>query len=151
MAEEDGMVALAATVSTMRMLADGSLSMAVIIEPKDRVQAMALFGQPGQPLAIAALKEGYAAAGFKPATGGATRDQRGPLCREAIDLCNNPKFLDFIAVEHFSKTPDAAKGYILGCCGINSRKELDTNAEAARTFATRVRRMFQQWVREQQE
>lgn len=130
-------------VAGFRLLADNTVRVTVDISPQYAAEAKALCGSIGQSLAIAALKDGYASVPAAPAP----KDKIGPLCREAIELCANPKFHEFITVEHWNPTPDAAKGFILSCCGIESRKELDTNAEAATIFRRRVRSLFQQWLR----
>ena len=137
------MTALSGAIQGLRMLADGTIRLTVDIEPKDRVDAMTLFGSIGQPVALAALMVGHAAVKEK------TPDPRGPLCKSAIELCKNTMFHEFIAVEHYAKTQEAAKSYILHCCGITSRKELDTNAEAAEIFRRRVHKEFQAWLRGQ--
>ena len=138
--------ALAGAVSGFRMLADGSISVTLVFEPKDRAAAMALMGSPGQPVAVAALAAGFAQAQDKP-----PRDQRGPLCREACELCANPGFHTFIARLGWDRNEESAKAYILAACGVASRKELDTDANAAEAYRRRVRGEFLRWMREQQD
>lgn len=148
MAEENSVIAGA--VEGLRMLKDGSISMTVIIEPKDRVAAMALFGSPGQPVALAALKPGYAAKSNAP-EGGTYRDL-GPLCREAIDLCANPAFKRYI--QHALRAVDRptegqCKEFICTTCSVGSRKELDTDEGARDLFIAHIRKPFQRWTAEQ--
>ncbi len=64
--------------------------------------------------------------------------EMGPLCREAVDLCRNEAFLEWLGVE----TEREAKEFVLQACGIASRLELDTNQEAADAFKLYVRIPF---------
>lgn len=73
----------------------------------------------------------------------------GPLCLEAIQLCQNARFREWAAEgaeeEQFSEAQ--AKEYILNVCCIESRKELDTDRQAALAFINRIRVPFMGWVR----
>lgn len=60
----------------------------------------------------------------------------GPLCWLAIGFCEQPKFLAFSGAD----SADEAKRFILNTCGVESRKELDTNADAAAKFHAMRRR-----------
>ena len=53
---------LPAVARTLRTLADGTVRLQCDIEPNDAQAAMALFGQPGTGMALAALKDGYVSA-----------------------------------------------------------------------------------------
>lgn len=78
------------------------------------------------------------------------RDMRGPLCREACDLCANESFQKWIiAAADFRCDPSEAlaRTVILGWCGIESRKDLDTVATAASKFVTLVRGPFMRYMR----
>lgn len=138
---------LAGAVAGLRLLADGTVRVSLDFEPKDRNAAMSLLGEPGAMIACARLRDGTDAK-LEHA------DPRGPLCMEAIGLCNNPMFQRFIGHEKGSgydrpPTPEGAKDFILAACGgLHSRKELDSNEEAARCFAG-LRRSFQRWAAEQ--
>jgi hypothetical protein len=143
MTQDDAIVSGA--TAGLRMLADGTIRLSVDFEPGDAQAAMQLFGKIGQPLGVAALKVGHAAAGAK------KDDPRGPLCMEAISLCANQKFQEWIAHAadagfNWKPTADAAKGFILSRCGVESRKELDESHIAANLFRN-ITRAFQEWVR----
>jgi hypothetical protein len=75
----------------------------------------------------------------------------GPLCMEAIQLCQHPAFRDWVQQQPgFDSAPvdeAAAKEFILYECGIHSRKELDTDRQAALRFIDRVRVPFMGWAR----
>ena len=72
------------------------------------------------------------------------RDQRGPLCREAIDLCASVDFWDWT----LSSTSADAKHWLLGMLSIQSRKELDSDPEKGKAFVSMVRIPFMKWMRE---
>jgi hypothetical protein len=149
--EEDAPAALAGTVGTLRMLADGSISVSLVFEPKDRMAVMTMMGSPGTPVACARLPDGFARASDKPAK--ASWKDLGPLCREAIDLCANTRFQEYIARPALGKkwkpTEEAAKGFILSQCGVDSRKDLDKVEGARDLFIEHVRKPFLQWQHKQ--
>lgn len=144
------MTAISGAAMTLRTLADGSVRLTVDFEPKDRKAVMELFGSPGQPVGVAALQAGHAAV-REPAPPASTFRDLGPICREAIDLCGNDKFLEYIGRPAMGKpawkpTPDAAKGYILSQCGVESRKDLDAAEGARELFIEHVRKPFHAWL-----
>ena len=66
----------------------------------------------------------------------------GPLCLLAVTLCKDPNFLawgNFLHAAH-------ARACILEICGMDSRKSLDTNAEAALRFHQRIRKPYNAWL-----
>lgn len=75
------------------------------------------------------------------------KDMRGPLCREACDLCELPDFREWTKAESEQEAAQA----IYWSCGIKSRKELDSDDRAAERFRTEVRIPFMHWQREQRE
>lgn len=66
----------------------------------------------------------------------------GPLAQIAGQWCNEEVF------QAWSHTSDAetARAYILGECGINSRKELDHNKAAAEIFHKKIRIPFKDYL-----
>jgi len=137
-----------ASSGTYRSRVDGTIVLSVEIDPRFRADALALFGMPGTPLALAALKTGYAAAeeqSDKPAK----KDTRGPLCREACDYCEMREFQEWIAQigGNTVSTADCAKEYILSICNIESRKQLDMIPNAADRFIRNIRVPFMRWQR----
>lgn len=66
------------------------------------------------------------------------RARPGPLCWLAIGYGPQPEFRDFFHVSDEA----AAKEFILRTCGVASRKDLDTNSEAADRFHRYVRKPF---------
>lgn len=78
------------------------------------------------------------------------KDTRGPLCREACDLCAMPDFQQWAhAAADLRGEPSEsnAKDVVLGFCAVDSRKDLDTRATAAEKFRTLVRAPFMRWQR----
>jgi hypothetical protein len=80
------------------------------------------------------------------------KDTRGPLCKEACDLCKLPEFQQW-ALERADLNGTAnenlARDVILGFCAVESRKDLDTVATAAEKFRALIRGPFMRWQREQ--
>lgn len=138
------MTAIAGASAGVKDMADGSLRITIEFEPKDAKEAYALFGARGTPVALAALAVGYQAAPTEP-----RKDTRGPLCREACDYCAMPEFRDWMQFEHAALAGSAndARLWLLGVLGLNSRKELDTNADGAARFIARVRLPFMRYMK----
>lgn len=127
------------------MLKDGTMAVTLHFEPKDRATVMAMMGEPGASIACVRLVNGHAA---KPAAGTTYRDL-GPICREAIDLCANGKFREYVRhVQRLAAEPgaDACKAFILQTCHVDSRKELDTAEGARDLFIAHVRKPFWAWL-----
>jgi hypothetical protein len=78
-------------------------------------------------------------------------DRRGPYCREACDLCRNLFFTSWVAevagLPAGSVSERDAREWILATCGVTSRKDLDSNPEAAELFISQVRVPFMKWQR----
>jgi hypothetical protein len=82
------------------------------------------------------------------------KDTRGPLCREACDLCELPAFQRFAAGVNYwpkgdSLNAEQCKSYILQACAVASRKELDADSLKGAMFIERIRQPFMRWQREQ--
>lgn len=112
-------------------MADGSLRITLEFEPRHAKEAYALFGSRGTPVAVAALKEGYAAVRDEPPKG-------GPLAREAAELCRTEAFQAWLLV---GSEGEAAQ-HMYDTLQINTRAELDSNEEAARMFIEKYRIPF---------
>ncbi len=122
------MTVIEASSGTYRSRVDGTIVLQVEISPIHRADALALFGMPGTPLALAALKVGHAAKSDEPAE----KPKGGTLAQSAGIISGEPKFKQFAETAGFH---DPAQ-YIRHFCGITSRVELDHKPEAARYFAT---------------
>jgi hypothetical protein len=70
------------------------------------------------------------------------------LARLSGILCKDAQFLEWLAQESSDKlpvTPDEAAEVVYMVCGIDSRRELDSNTEAAELFHRHLRRPFLAW------
>ena len=80
------------------------------------------------------------------------KDTRGPLCREACDLCAMVEFQRWL---NEGDTPppseDRAKARILKVCAITSRKEIDTNEQAKAIFINAFRLPFMRYMKTQRQ
>ena len=77
------------------------------------------------------------------------RDQRGPLCREACDLCELDDFWAWVESRGTPCSTEAsAKKYVLAVCDVESRKHLDQMPYAAQLFKEFIRIPFMKWMRE---
>jgi hypothetical protein len=136
------MTAIAGASAGVKDMADGTLRITIEFDPKDAKSAYELFGARGTPVAVAALKVGYAAV-QEP-----ERAKVGPLCREAIGLCQMPEFQGWLdSREWLLAGEDGAKAFILAACQIESRKELDASAYAGNLFVNDVRLPFMRWMK----
>ena len=126
------MTAIPASSVAVRTMADGTLRLSLDIEPRHAGAAFALFGMPGTPAALAALKVGTAL----PADPEPTEQPKGgPLARWAAMRGHDPRFQEWI--EAYS--PEFVEMRIKHICGIASRAQLDQPGEAQDIFNTQIR------------
>lgn len=125
-----------------RTMADGSLRIECEIEPRSAQAAFALFGMPGAPMAIAALKVGHAKKSDEP-NEPIDSQKGGPLAKLAGMWCQSKDFQEWLGVP----TPAEARLFILEECEIDSRAELDHNQFAAERFHRCVREPYSRWLK----
>lgn len=121
-------------------LADGSLRLTVDVEPTHAQAAFSLFGAPGTPMALAALKVGHAAKSYEPAV--EEKPKGGPLAKLAGIWCNDPEFQAWLTKRgDFAKPLDAesAAEVVRTWCGITSRAQLDCEPLAEGKFQQFIR------------
>lgn len=72
------------------------------------------------------------------------REPLGDLCWRAVQWCKEPEFIDFLNQQEpgIDSEHDAA-AYIKRVCGVQSRKELDTNPAARSLFNGCIRGPYQ--------
>jgi len=152
------MSAISAAAMRVRTMADGSLRIECEVEPSDAQAAFALFGKPGAPMALAALRPGYQAAGNQPPPPPSYSTERDGakgkgLARLAAMWCNSDHFQDWLARRmpnlwrevnetldsHHRDHAEAAAEVVRQCCEVESRAELDNNEAAARIFNEKIR------------
>lgn len=75
------------------------------------------------------------------------REPLGDLCWRAVNWCREPEFQEWVASRlqcHADTVGEVqARDYIMFKCGIESRKELDTNKDAASKFHAMIRGPYQ--------
>jgi hypothetical protein len=89
----------------------------------------------------------------QPVQPAAERAKVGPLCREAVGYCQMPDFQQWLPLhtqstngDHFNE--QGCRDFILGACGIASRKELDASDEAAGRFVRLIRLPFMRYMKQ---
>lgn len=153
------MSAIEASSVKVTTMADGTLRITCDIEPRHAQDAFRLFGRPGTPMALAALKPtklseepgnfgesdiaGSRAYAIELMESTPDKPKGGPLSQDAARICQTPEFQEFVAERHAAIGIDvraiSAEGlaaeYVRGYCNIKSRAELDHDARGARLFA----------------
>jgi hypothetical protein len=115
----------------------------------DREALEPLIGKEGKRFAFVLVEIADDETPVQPAP---RKDTRGPLCREACDLCKMPEFQAWAHERaDYDGEPDehSAKTFILGVCGVESRKDLDLDELSYSRFARFVRNPFLKYRREQ--
>lgn len=140
------MSAIEASSGTYRSRVDGTIVLSVEIEPRNAAAALALFGMPGTPIAIAALQVGYAAVGEPiiksyPEKDNSEKPKGGPLARLAGIWCNDPEFWKWLETDpdNACHSAQGAAHCLYVICGIESRVELDNDPAAAERFHRLIR------------
>lgn len=134
------MTVIEASSGTYRSRVDGTIVLQVEISPIHRADALALFGMPGTPLALAALKVGHAAKSDEPAV--EEKPKGGPLAKLAGIWCNDPAFQAWLTERGDFAEPldaDRAAHVVRSWCAINSRAELDSDPKAEERFQRSIR------------
>jgi len=154
------MNAISGTRRAMKELVDGTIRVCIDISPVDSAAFHKLFPSIDMPVALAPLIVGAMPELDPPkhgtvidVTGEGDPSKIGPLCLLACKWCDDKEFLNYLLnADLHAKVitppilisdpvlPDEyAKKTILFTCGIKSRKELDTNPEAAERFHKYIR------------
>ena len=144
------MSAIEASSGTYRSRVDGTIVLSVEIEPRNAAAALALFGMPGTPMAIAALQVGYAAVGEPiiksyPEKDNSEKPKGGPLAKLAGIWCNDPEFWKWLETDPDNACHSAhgAAACLYAICEIESRAELDHDPIAAEKFHRLIRGPYQ--------
>jgi hypothetical protein len=115
----------------MKEMADGTIRVQVDIDPACRSDFLALFPDIDMPVALALLRTDFEHEQPSPLKGGALAKLAGIFCQQV-------EFWAFCRADD----ADEARDWILGVCGIQSRRELDHDVQAAQRFHDRVRRPY---------
>ena len=141
----DAIPASTVRVSTM---ADGTLRLTMDVEPAHAQAAFRLFGAPGQPCAIAALKTaGQQQAAEQRAIGGEAARWLGIRCGEAA-------FRQWLAMtwpreyaEAVGRTEnERAASVVRAVCCVESQAEIDNDKIAFTRFTVLIRRAWQEYT-----
>lgn len=132
------MEAISGTRRQMRELADGTIRVQIDIDPSCKKQFQSMFGEIDMPVALAPLVAHFESKSKEPEQKG------GELAKLAGQLCQNPRFLEFLGTDSGEHAAEA----IRRACGIKSRAELDHDPVAAEQFHHVFRRPFQDWCRQ---
>jgi len=155
---------LPAAARRYRNLMDGTLILEVEFEPAFAKQAINLFAMPGTPMAVSALKVGYAAAGNTPPA--EPEDLKGgELAKLAGKWCLMPEFQSWLRsqfpftwadcledIKNQGEGVDEGKvaaGVVRRHCCVNTRAKLDHDPIAKRTFNEDIRLPFSAWLADQ--
>lgn len=145
------MTVIEASSGTYSSRVDGTIVLRVEIEPRHRAEALALFGMPGTPLALAALK-------VKSSKPEPRASSPPSLCAWAAIRGGDPSFIAWLEEAHpklwaeqwaddgTADAEQAAAQCIRLICGVASRRELDTNDEAAALFHSQIREPYAAWM-----
>ena len=154
------MTALQAASAGVKDMADGSLRITIEFEPRYAKDAFALFGARGTQVAIAALKDGSFLSQAAPVpdmviptTEPKTRAHMGDVCYRAVMWCQEPSFWAWAnSVTHagiffYVNNKDDARAFVIELCKVDSRKELDTDNEANKTWHRLIREPYSRYLR----
>lgn len=141
------MTAIQANSAGVKDMADGSLRITFEFDPRYAKEAYTLFGARGTSCAIAALTQESTIKAAQVEVQ-ERKTKAGELCIMACNFCSDAYFCEWVGeISGFSNaaTVDFAKHYVIDACGISSRKELDTNTDAANKFHAEIRKPFLDW------
>lgn len=138
------MSVIEAAAMRCRTMADGSLRIECEVEPRHAQAAFALFGAPGTPMALAALKTAVQQESAPEPMKG------GPLSQWVAMRCQESAFQSWLASTYLpywcslAGTPaECAAATIRSICEIESRAEIDNDEGAYERFQERIRGPWQ--------
>ena len=133
------MSAIEASSVRISTMADGTLRITLDVEPAHAQAAFALFGSPGTPVALAALKTAAQAS--------QERAKGGEAARWLGMRCGEPEFQGWCAKQwplfiprDFTSGTDCASRIVRAVCLVNSRAEIDNDPAAFARFDTLIRK-----------
>jgi hypothetical protein len=125
--------AISGTRRAFKELVDGTIRVQIDVDPDCRRDFLRIFPDIDTRVALAPIKP--------TAKAEADRPKGGELAKLAGILCDDPEFQGWLAQEtetQINGAEDAATR-VRFLCGVESRAELDHNAEAAQTFHHLIR------------
>lgn len=144
------MTVIEASSVSVKTMMDGTLRVTFDVEPRHAQDAFALFGSPGTPSALAALKTG-AQASAEPDTGGAggasaPAKTDKPIARWLALRCKEPDFRAWLTEQGDFASPldeDECRNVVCGWCEVGSRGDIDGNRGAEAKFQRHIRNPWQ--------
>lgn len=145
------MTAIEASSARCKTMADGTLQLTVNIEPRDAIKAFSMFSAPGTALAIAALVPEHA----RQAEPEPAPIKGGEIARWLGIRCGEDAFQAWLFETYWKQAAHAtgdtpakrAASVIRAVCGVESRREFDSDPDAADRFHRLIR---SQWATYQQ-
>jgi hypothetical protein len=137
-------LAVIGTRRAIKELADGTIRCQVDIDPAHRKQFFDSFSEIDMPVALAPLNPAaLSPAPVEPPKPESERLKPGPLCMLAVQWCKDRKFQLWLSDrwgDYPGGTDEQNTAIRLKCVlEIQSRRELDTNEQAANRFQTLIR------------
>lgn len=137
------MSAISGTRRALKELVDGTIRVQIDIDPRFKAEFHKLFPTIDMPVALAPLASDFEQKEEKP--------KIGPLCLLAVRWCKDDSFYEWysqnVHIEDHEINEQGAASYIKFICGIESRKELDTNQHAASIFNHAIRTPYMEWLK----
>ena len=141
-----GMTAIYGTFASIKTMADGTPRITLDLGCS-LAEVAALGLMPGAAFGLARITGESTIA---PVAEQKPVEKIGPLCRLACQFCQSPDFQDWVSsFEYECINEELAKHFILTTCGIDSRKELDTDKQAEATFHSEIRLPYMKWLGKQ--
>lgn len=134
------MSAIEASSVGVKTMADGTLRITCDIHPTHAQPAFALFGAPGTPMALAALKVGHAA--ITPES--ASEVKGGQHAKSAGIICTDATFQAYARAKGYTQDESGAVALVKTFCQIESRRYLDHDQEAVARYG-RLMARFRDW------
>lgn len=136
--------AISAVRRQVREMVDGTLEIKLHVSPVDKAAFHQLFPDIDMPVALAPLNPQFAQTANSPEP---EKEKPGPLCMLAVNWCRDADFQDWLfeklAISGWQMSPvtseETTKNNLCLLLGIQSRREIDTNPEAAMRFQTLIR------------
>jgi hypothetical protein len=126
----------------VRTMADGTLRLTVDVEPRHAQAAFALFGAPGVPMALAALKVGAAAEAKSDEVEPADEAKRDkPIAKWLALRCKESDFRAW-AVHNgglLGHSEEAVAEWCRQVCEVESRGDIDGSPDAEALFHRHIR------------
>lgn len=145
MTDQDSEVCvISGTRRQIRELVDGSLEVRVHIDPRFKQDFHRLFPQIDTPVAIAPL-----ALNFERLSKPEESAKGGELAKLAGIWSKDSEFHQWLAAKHPGEvfTETRAANWIRETCGVESRAEIDGDADSRGLFLRNVRHPFRQWLK----